>query len=157
MHRQRILKRQIFVTAVVFTTPVKIPAQAHSVTNGAAEGSGLSSSQQLSSLAENPVPPLLLPILPNTPNIQGEASPVSPRVQQKIEEIEKQTSSSSDLTSENISRVDKRKSESSPETAELSRKEKKVMREEGKKQDKMKKKLDYKEKNTLQVQVNHSY
>ena len=103
------------------------------------------------------MPPLLGNTLLPKPIIQGEVSPVNPGVQQKIDEIEKQSSASSELPAENNSRVDKRKSESSPETAELSRKEKKVMREEGKKQDKMKKKLEYKEKNTLQVQVNHSY
>ena len=60
-------------------------------------------------------------------------------------------------TSLTITRVDKRKSESSPESSELSRKEKKMLREEERKQDKMRKKLEFKEKNSVQVQINHSY
>ena len=54
-------------------------------------------------------------------------------------------------------RHDKRKPEASPETAELSRKEKKMLKGEERKQDKMKKKLEYKQKNSVNVQINHSY
>ena len=83
--------------------------------------------------------------------------PISPGVQDKIDQIEKQASSTSDLTVDSSSRVDKRKSECSPEASELSRKEKKQLKEGEKKQDKMRKKLEYKEKNSVQVLVNHSF
>ena len=85
------------------------------------------------------------------------SSPVSPTVQQTINQIERQTSSTSTLDPPNQSRIDKRKSESSPETGEMSRKEKKILKAEEKKQDKLKKKLEYKEKNSVQVLINHSY
>ena len=55
------------------------------------------------------------------------------------------------------SRADKRKSEESPENAELSRKEKKILREGEKKQEKLRKKLEYKEKNNVKVQLQHSF
>ena len=39
----------------------------------------------------------------------------------------------------------------------MSRKEKKILKAEEKKQDKLKKKLVYKEKNSVKVLINHSY
>ena len=84
-------------------------------------------------------------------------SPKSPSVQETISQIEKQTSSTSGSDLASMSRHDKRKPEASPETAELSRKEKKMLKGEERKQDKMKKKLEYKQKNSVNVQINHSY
>ena len=56
------------------------------------------------------------------------------------------------------SRVDKRKSEESLENAELSRKEKKILREREKKQEKLRKKLEYKEEEkNVKVQLQHSF
>ena len=83
-------------------------------------------------------------------------SPKSPSVQETISQIEKQTSSTSGSDLASMSRHDKRKPEASPET-ELSRKEKKMLKGEERKQDKMKKKLEYKQKNSVNVQINHSY
>ena len=145
----------------MFSSPVKTAAEAHTATTGIAASSGSGSSPNPDSPPEDLLPPvlgkeLLLKPLPS-PNSLVNPSPVSPGVQKKIEEIEKQTFSTSDLNDVNISRVDKRKSEFSPETSELSRKEKKQIREEEKKQDKMRKKLEYQEKNSVQVLVNHSY
>ena len=90
------------------------------------------------------------------------SSPKSPGVQQKIDNIEKQSSSPSltdTATDSSIKArpVKRKKSDNSPESEELSRKEKKMIREEEKKQDKLKKKLEYKEKNTILGQINLSY
>ena len=79
----------------------------------------------------------------------------SPTVQQSINHIEGKTSSTKTSDPSSPSKTEKRKSESSPDTGELSRKEKKVLKGEEKKQDKLRKKLEYKQKNTLQI--NHSY
>ena len=150
MNRKRFLKRQIFVTAVVFNSPVKSQSRSDSATNGAPASSPGPGSVP-------PALPLLQPLLPKPPpspsSLQTVPPVVSPGVQQKIDQIEKQASSTSELIVESNVRAEKRKSESSPETSELSRKEKKVLREGEKKQDKMRKKLEYKEKNSLQVEV----
>ena len=83
--------------------------------------------------------------------------PKSPSVQETISQIEKQASSTSGSDLASMPRLDKRKPEDSPETAELSRKEKKILKGEEKKQDKLRKKLEYKQKNSVSVQINHSY
>ena len=147
MHKKMFLRRQIFVTSVVGNSPGKPPAQESPVI-------------EITSDTANPEPPnlgntLLLKLTQITLN-SGSVSPTSPKVQEKIDQIEKQTSSNSLTDSDSSSRVDKRKSESSPES-ELSRKEKKVLREEEKKQDKMRKKLEFREKNIIQGQINHCY
>ena len=82
---------------------------------------------------------------------------LSPGVQQKIEEIEKQNTTGSVLSVEPSIRLDKRKSEGSPEVAELSKKEKKILREEEKRQSKLSRKLEYKEKNTLKLDSKNSH
>ena len=150
MHKKMFLRRQIFVTSVVGNSPGKPPAQKSPVI-------------EITSDTANHEPPnlgntLLLIPTPITPN-SGSVSPTSPKVQEKIDQIEKQTSSKSLTGSDSSSRkksVDKRKSESSPES-DLSRKEKKMLRGEEKKQDKMRKKLEFRDKNTIQGQINHSY
>ena len=154
MHKKQFLRRQIFVTSVVASSPVKQAVQ----------------DPDTSKILQSPKPADLIPPdlgttlhlkLPPVIQSSSSASPISPGVQDKIEQIEKQSSSKlgtepgAELVSK--SRADKRKSESSPECAELSRKEKKVLREEEKKMDKMKKKLEFKEKNTILNQINHSY
>ena len=127
MNRKRYLNRQIFVTAVVFNSPVKSQSQNNSATNGAPASSPGPGSVP-------PALPLLQPLLPKPPpspsSLQTVPPVVSPGVQQKIDQIEKQASSTSELIVESNVSAEKRKSESSPETSELSRKEKKVLRRE---------------------------
>ena len=95
MNRKRFLKRQIFVTAVVFSSPVKTQSQADSATNGALSSPGSGSSQHPASPL---VPQTLLPKPPPSPSSLQIASPVtSPGVQQKIDQLEKQASSTSEL------------------------------------------------------------
>ena len=142
MHKKRFLNRQIFVTSVVSQSPTKPDIQTQTEKTPASKFN----------LPPNLGNPLLLKPLPAT-QTPDQASPTSPGVQDKIDQIEKQTSST--LNPE--SRVDKRKSECSPESDEMSRKEKKMLREEERKQDKMRKKLEYKAKNTIQCEVNHSF
>ena len=153
MNRKRFLNRQIYVTSVVSASPVKPTIQIVESENSVPHSS------------EENLPPNLgssLVMKPSqstnslVPDVDPE-SPTSPTVKEKINQIENKTSStpSSDLISP--SRIDKRKSEASPETSEMSRKEKKILREEERKQDKLKKKLEYKQKNSLDVQINHSY
>ena len=147
MHKKMFLRRQIFITSVVGESPGKQPVQK-------------SPEIKITSDTANHEPPnlgdsFLLKPTPITLS-SGSVSPTSPKVQEKIDQIEKQTSSNSLTDSDSSSRVDKRKSESSPES-ELSRKEKKVLREEEKKQDKMRKKLEFREKNIIQGQINHCY
>ena len=156
MNKKMFLSRQIFVTSVVSNSPVKAPAHSQPGANGETSLSESGSSPAPDLHLEAHLPPnldqqLLLKPTPS-PNLNPD-SPVSPGVQDKINQIEMQASS----TSLTITRVDKRKSESSPESSELSRKEKKMLREEERKQDKMRKKLEFKEKNSVQVQINHSY
>ena len=88
------------------------------------------------------------------------SSPTSPGVQQKIDNIENQSSfpSLTDTATDSSSKsrpVKRKKSDNSPESEELSMKEKKMIRE--KKKDKLKKTLEYKEKNTILGQINLSY
>ena len=154
MHRKWFLKRQIFVTSVVRSSPTKHlsepglvqpdpgpppdadPAPLPSTNLGALFGTGQAA--------------------PSTST--SESSPLpSPGVQQKIDEIEKQNLKSSGLVVEPDVRMEKRKSEGSPEVAELSRKEKKMLREEEKKQNKLTKKLEFKEKNTLKLDIKKTY
>ena len=158
MHKKKFLRRQIFVTSVVANSPVKPAVQVQAE----------KSSEHLASPQPKPAdqgPPNLGQSLFLKPTISTDSSvcnsPLSPGVQQKIDEIEKQASSTS-LTdnatdSSSKSRPDKRKSDNSPESEELTRKEKKMLREEEKKQDKLRKKLEYKEKNIILGQINHSY
>ena len=159
MHKKRFLNRQIFVTSVVSDSPVKPTVQPEK--SSALEGS----LKPNSTLPQSPQPipadsilpnlgkPLLLK-LPATTHNSDSASPTSPGVKDKINQIENQTSSTLLSIS---SRTDKRKSEASPESDELSRKEKKMLREEERKQDKMRKKLEYKDKNTIKCPMNLSY
>ena len=159
MHKKRFLNRQIFVTSVVADSPVKPTVQPEK--SSALEGS----LKPNSTLPQSPQPipadsilpnlgkPLLLK-LPATTHNSDSASPTSPGVKDKINQIENQTSS----TLLSISgRTDKRKSEASPEADDLSKKEKKKIREEERKQDKTRKKLEYKEKNNIKCQINNSY
>ena len=158
MNRKRFLNRQISVTSVVSNSPVKPAPQVQSTANE--RNQNPSSSPDSASDSENHIPPnlgkQLLPIPPPSPNNLTNGSPASPGVQDKINQIEQQTSSTSMLDIPN-SRLDKRKSEASPESDELSRKEKKMLRDEEKKQDKMRKMLGYNEKNTLKVDFNLSH
>ena len=155
MNRKRFLNRQIYVTSVVSASPVKSADQADSDLN-LSSSSGGDSPPDLGN-------PLVMRTLPS-PNIFGpQPDPVagfvfeshSPTVQQSINHIEGKTSSTKTSDPSSPSKTEKRKSESSPDTGELSRKEKKVLKGEEKKQDKLRKKLEYKQKNTLQI--NHSY
>ena len=101
-------------------------------------------------------PSQLSPLHVTKPTQSSAAGPLpSPGVQQKIEEIEKQAGSV--LSVEPSIRLDKRKSEGSPEVAELSKKEKKILREEEKRQNKLSRKLEYKEKNTLKLDSKNSH
>ena len=163
MNRKRFLNRQIYVTSVVSVSPVKPKVQNVDTTNSEPDSNPdtVQDSMQAGSIPSlgKPLVPKPIPsplnLVPDPRPISS--SPVSPTVQQKINQIEKQTSSTSTLDPTNQSRVDKRKSESSPETCEKSRKEKKILKAEEKKQDKLKKKLEYKEKNSVKVLINHSY
>ena len=76
---------------------------------------------------------------------------VSPTVKEKINQIEGKVTSTPSTESDNFIRIDKRKSEHSPENAELSRKELKILKGEERKQDKLKRRLEYKQKNTIQI------
>ena len=73
--------------------------------------------------------------------------PVSPSVQEKIDQLQQQSSGSKFF---NMSPLDsKRKSEGSPEDSALSRKEKKILKSEEKKL----RKQEYRAGRTLQVQT----
>ena len=112
---------------------------------------------------ENLVPDLGKPLKKKVPSINlvpgqppGKAMDLlSPTVQEKINQIEGKASSTPEIESKNLTRIDKRKSEGSPESAELSRKELKILKGEERKQDKLKRRLEYKQKNT--IQINNSY
>ena len=154
MNRKRFLNRQVYVTSVVSASPVKPKVQ---VTRSGSSSSSVEDNLPPNlgtALAMIPPPPSPKNLVPDPLIVE---SPTSPSVQEKISQIEKQTSSSSAADLASISRVDKRKPEDSPETAELSRKEKKMLKGEERKQDKLKKKLEYKQKNSVNVQINHSY
>ena len=164
MNRKRFLNRQIFVTSVVADSPVKPAVKDQPVITAASVQSQSSSdpSPAPHSQSVNNQPPA--PKTPSNPNSLDPDpfsdfifdSSVSP-VQAKINHIEQRRSSNSMLERAGMTRLEKRKSEASPETADLSRKEKKILREEEKKQEKLRKKLEYKEKKTVKVQGNKSY
>ena len=153
MHRKWFLKRQIYVTSVVGSSPLKAtPSAELEVLDQQPSPVSVVSDQGPSSVSDsNTFQPTLL-VTEANPNPAAGSLP-SPGVQQKISEIEKQSNSGSGLQAESNSRVDKRKSEGSPETAELSKKEKKMLREEEKKQSKLSKKLEYKEKSTMKLDI----
>ena len=150
MNRKRFLNRQVYVTSVVSASPVKPTVQ---MTRPESNSSSLEDNLPPNlgeTLVRKPPPPSPKNLVPDP--LPAE-TPTSPSVQEKISQIEQQTSS----TSASISRLDKRKPEDSPETAKLSRKEKKILKGEERKQEKLKKKLEYKQKNSVNVQINHSY
>ena len=161
MNRRRFLNRTVYVTSVVGDSPVKPTIQVQPASSD--------SSSSPNSKAEDHQPPYLgnplvprpspSPIIPAPDPLKEFAldTPVSPNVQGKISQIEKQSSASSIIETPVSNRADKRKSEASPESAELSRKEKKILREEEKKQEKLRKKQEHREKNNVKVQINHSY
>ena len=161
MNRRRFLNRTVYVTSVVGDSPVKPTIQVQPASSD--------SSSSPNSKAEDHQPPYLgnplvprpspSPIIPAPDPLKEFVfdTPVSPNVQGKISQIEKQSSASSLMETPVSNRADKRKSEASPENAEQSRKEKKILREEEKKQEKLRKKQEHREKNNVKVQINHSY
>ena len=154
MNKKKFLNRQIFITSVVASSPTK-PTVNIQHSEPAHSKSSVSTS---TSNCEDHLPPNLGKLLISrpTPNSSQDdltkefvfEPPVSPSVQEKVSFIEQ--------NSEGMFRADKRKPESSPEATEPSRKEKKILREEEKKQEKLRKKLEFKEKNTLKVTVNRT-
>ena len=163
MNKKRFLNRQIYVTSVVSDSPIKPAVQVKPPSSAVKTPSKsiTDPAKASQSHSEDHLPPNLT--LPN-PHVQLPPSPnnlapdpfsdfvffdssVSPTVQQKISKIEKQASTSAACKP----RPDKRKPDSSPETDELSKKERKILREK----EKLRKKLEYKEKNAVQLQ--HSF
>ena len=157
MHKKKFLSRQIFVTSVVSNSPVK-PLIRIQPENSSGSFSSPSQPKPADNLPPNLGNPLLLKP-PSTTKSSDSVSPASPGVQDKINFIEKQTSPTPHIVPETASksRLDKRKSEASPESDELSRKEKKMLREEERKQDKMREKLEYREKKTIKCPMILSY
>ena len=159
MNRKRFLNRQIFITSVVARSPAKpVVNIQHSSTSEPAHYNPSSDLSSTSDSDDQQPPNLGKPLLSRHTLSDSQddlnkdfvfGPPVSPSVQEKISFIEKKNP-------EGMSRAEKRKPDSSPETAEPSRKEKKIIREEEKKQEKLRKKLEYKEKNTLKVSINHT-
>ena len=161
VHRKRFLNRQIFVTSVVEDSPVKAPpAEASNATKPEAEAdpeepalvdpvTGIPDPKYTvnsntgarnkdipvqNSLNQLTLFPTAEPsnALPNSDKLEGFVfGLVSPGIQNKISQIEG---------------LNKRKSESSPEASDLSRKEKKILREEERRQKKIEKKTEQKEK-----------
>ena len=167
MNSKRFLNRQIFITSVVAGSPAKPAVQvrpastASAISNSKSCTDSTSTSESADNLPPNLGTPLVLkpPASPNSLTVDQTKdfvfdSPTSPSVQEKISDIEKQSSSA--RASMSFSRTEKRKPESSPETTELSRKEKKIIREDERKQEKLRKKLEYKEKNTMKLTINHT-
>ena len=147
---KRFLQRQIYVTAVVAESPVKLAPQSQAITTAFKSLPDQSAaSPKPNSQSKDDLPPNLgVPLQPKptpspkrlSPEWEGFVFDRSPSVQEKINDLER-----------------KRKSEGSPEDTELSRKEKKILREGEKKQEKLRKKLEYKEKNQVKIQLQNSF
>ena len=151
MNRKSFLGRQLFVTSVVAESPVKTAPVLPTPDNPAPGGPGSvqicpgaqSAAKPGAGLAEpvnfNLGPKLIIPSNSvsdtglDTDSLATEYvwGPVSPSVQEKIDQLQQQSSGSK---FSNMSPLDsKRKSEGSPEDSALSRKEKKILKSEEKK------------------------
>ena len=162
MNSKRILSRQIYVTSVVADSPAKTVTSKqppHHLNSPAAHSSSSNSQQNLDNENGKPLPPDLgKPLTPRSPpnsaNNDSDSS-LDTSVSNDLEkqfDFEPNSPSNQQPVACGMSELNnKRKSDGSPETSELSRKEKKIMRELEKKQKKTQKKQETRAIKTLVV------